>query len=840
MSIPKYTMADEIHALYCLSNKESLGKGSSIIDSNGDLSKLVMNNSDGILGDSDKRKSKIVAEFLSFSRKKRSKEKAIGCFNLSDGRTIDVFMMSLNVDEDYLKCKHLFRCHVLYRIKNLDGTLTYSYYDTGAHKKFYNMGTPKNPETMPDNIIKNQSSIIQVELHQKVSGSQNLCVVAPKELQKYFLFQFFSKRGTENIYSDLGAIAFQSTVLLKTGKSLMDIYQILIEKHITSMTFEIMGIDRHVSMDNDTSSLILHGVSLVNGSKMSMIDMESFATEIGLSVVKPIFRSNTETSFQDAMEAYKNYDIKGNTDEGGVMTITYSDHQFKLKCKSWWYLYLRDYREAIPRGKSKVFIVPTLDGVKSRLKMFGAPEKDHIELSQKYVLWCLWIRSNQFDKTQTDLLEKGDHPLVIDHFLNHSSYQDMENYTIIYNNLLNDQKSNPSVIILPINVGIMCSGKSTTSQNVGVTISQDQCGGNRQNMISEIIKYFLNSSVKLDKKMILIDRTNLTPILRNQLIWELSREMSKAPFKTSIILVPIFICHTFPGYSQGQLPEMLIDRVISSRKLQDSHQSMTMEGHGALTFLEILRGASNICEFPDDLTESIQLDATELVDIKVKEIYQWIENRFPLQAFNFKNSSKTYTKFGNYNMTNKLNLSYGGIGTPFHNLVSTKTLEKEFGDFLEKNKGNTKEYNSHVTKIYGLDNVKKLKWNEGKKKVLTWIGTFQQDNQICGSIVLDTEEIPSSFKELKSLPNETIVYHITGWTVGSVNPFQSNAILNGPTKTTTEKPNLNSLLKLFPDQKQTWTGRITDYPNLDPNQIITLKLFDTPKIIKGYEGTYRK
>jgi len=836
MSNQQYETADQIHALYQQSSKESLGEGASVIDCHGQLKTFLMDESDGTLTKKDSAKSKVVNEFLSFSRKKRSKETARGCFNVSDGRKVDVFMMSLNIDEDYLKCKYLFRCHVLYRIQNTDGSLTY--YDSGAHRKFYNMGTPQTPETMPDNITKKQSSITLVEVHQKVSGSQNLCVVAPPELQKYFLFQFFSKRGTANIYSDLGAIAFRSFIL-KSGRSPKSLYQTLQQKKITSMTFEIMGVDRHVSMDNDTDSLILHGVSRTDASKMPMMEMESFAEEVGLPVVKPIFRSSSATSFQDGMKAYQDYDIEGNTNEGGVMTITYSDHQQKLKCKSWWYLFLRNCREAIPRGSGNAAIVPTLDGFKSRLKIFGAPEKDLLELSQKYVLWWLWVRSNQCDKTQLDLLEKGDHPLVLDHFLADPKYHDLKNYNSLYNTLMVDQRNKATIVILPINVGLMSSGKSTTSRSIGITLSQDNCGGSRSNLVKEIVKYFMDRSVELSQKMIILDRTNLTPLLRNQLLWDLAREMGKASLK-SLLLVPVFICHTFPGYFPGELPEMLIKRAIATRKEKNSHETLTLEGNGTLAFLEILRNASYVCEFPSDSMESLHLNAADPVKDKTTKFYDWIQKRFPAQYDSFRKASKVYEKFGDYQQNRKTSLSYGGVATPFHNHLSTPALKDDFHSFLEANQGRTREYNSHVTKVYGADQVKKLEWDEGREKDLVWIGTFQQDQQVCGSIVLDLKSFPSSARELKSLPGDTLVYHVTGWTVDKVTPFQSNIVLNGATKTKGDKPRLDSLLSLFPEGELTWKGMVDDCLKLDSEQLITLKLFEKPRVIAGYEGTFRK
>lgn len=836
---PKYNNAIQIHDLYLASNKESLGKGASVVIPEDQPEKIFMSLSNASLTPDDAKHSNVVKEFLSFPKKKRSKGNALGAFYLGD-KVVDVFMMSLNIDEDYLKCKYLFRCHVLFRITDADKKVTY--FDSGAHRKFYNMGMEKQPQTMSENIAREQHNIIMVELHKKVSGSQILCVVAPPELQKYFLFLFFSKKGTRNIYSDLGATAFKSYVQ-ESGLTLAQVHKILTEKSITSMTFEVMGVDRHVSMDQDSGSLILHGTSFSNGMKMSMLDQEKLAEELKLDVVKTIFRSSSSTSFQEAMEAYENYNVEGNTNEGCVMTITYVSQLQKLKCKTFWYLYLRDYREAIPKGSRAAETAPTINGQIGRLIMFGTPSEKHLELARKFVLWWLWVRSNECDESQLALLELGDHPLVIDHFLGLPDYQNLDSakYLKLYDRLVTNQRRKPHLIPLPINVGLMGSGKSTTSKGIATTISQDQCGGNRQNLVKEIVNYFLDPSIPFDEKLVVVDRTNLSKSLRSQLLWDLNLQIGKSALKEYVLLIPVYLCHTSPGFLPGQLPEQLVDRFIANRVSAESHESLTLEGTGTLSTLEILRSASYQLELPDQEVEAIHFNLEDDVETKVLQFQKWFRKRFPNQVKRLNTVKKhKYSVSTKYTPSKpNMKVSYAGWGTPFHNSISNPVLREHFDGFLTRNKDlHPREYNSHVTKIYGAKHVEELKIDEGRKKTLVCIGTFERTRKVCGSIVLaiDIDPFPESVEFLWQLPLSTVVYHITGWTTKGTEPAYSNTVLNGVTKTLENKPRLGSLLDLFTKEQLEWSETFDQ----ETGEATILRLFDKPKPIIGYEGIFKR
>jgi hypothetical protein len=808
------TKSDSIHNIYLTAKKsgnpQSLGVGESII--NGSDSKIHIKSCKSTLDKRDASDCPVVAEFLSFTKNDRSNGTALGSMTLSDGRIVEVFMMTLNNDEDYLRCNLLFRCHALLRIKNIDGS--YTYYDSGAHRKFYNMDTPTNPSTMASNILLKQDSIKSVELHEKVSGSQILCLVAPASLQEHFLFMFFSKRGTSNIYSDLACVAFRSYVESR-GLSLQELYQTLINRGVTSMTFEVMGVDRHVSMDTNVGSLIMHGISLSDGSKMPMDEVETFATGLGFDVVKLLFRSDGPNSFAEALKVYENYDCRGNTNEGGVMTINYADYTEKLKCKTYWYLYLREFRQSIPSGR-KSEVVPTLDGTMSRLKMFGVPENDHLnQMSQHYVLWWLWVRSNQCTSDLRKILDAGDHPLVIDHFLALEKYSVQRNYASLYNELLADQRESPSLVPLGINVGVMGSGKSSVGKMIAVTISQDQCGG-------EAVRYLMDGSA--DNKILILDRTNLTTELRSSLLWDLGGELGRSQSKKYVLLVPFFIGHT--TMNTLQLPPVLIDRFLKNRRERESHESLTIEGTGMLTVMEILRNASRSLVFPTSSSETVLLVIEDSIDNKVNAVKHWLQLRYPQFAKRLNECEKTYDKFGSYPLNNKMRVMYAGYSTPHHDLVSNPQLGVYFEQFLKRNPGAT-EHNSHITIAYGADKVAQTKWIEGNIKNLSWIGTFEQEDQVCGSIVLDVD--PKSFTDLKQIPKNTLVYHVTGWTASGIQPVQSNKILNTVTGTSEEKPILGSLLKLF-ENGNVWQN----------DDKITLKLFDTVVPVRGYEGTYRR
>jgi hypothetical protein len=819
------TSASSLHELYIKAKQtgkqQSLGDGESIITKDGS-GKIHMKSCGSTLSPKDASVCPVIKEFLSFDKKDRSNGTALGSLALSDGRTVEVFMMTLHKDEDYLKCSLLFRCHALLRIKNLDGS--YDYYDTGAHRKFYNMDTPSNPSTMSSNILLNQSSIKMVELHEKVSGSQILCLVAPPELKDHFLFMFFSKRGTSNIYSDLGCKAFTNYVA-NHGHTMLELYQYLINREVVSMTFEVMGVDRHVSMDNDVGSLIMHGVSLKNGMKMPLETMTLFGTKLGFDVVKLLFRSDAPDSFEKALKVYQNYDCEGNTNEGGVMTIHYDTGIIeKLKCKTWWYLYLRDFRQCIPSGQ-KSEVIPTIDGQLNRLEMFGVPENDRMRFAQKYVLWWLWVRSNECTSEFQKNLDDGDHPLVIDHFLNIKRFNDLKNYESFYNELLLNQRGNPCIIPLGINVGLMGSGKSSTSKLITVSISQDQCGGDRKNLVKEAIKYLMDGASC--QKALVLDRTNLNAELRSSLLWDLHNELGRNQFKKNLLLMPFFICHEFPNTLPGQLPISLLERILQNRQDKKSHESLTLEGTGTLSVIEILRNASNTLVYPRTSSECVFLDPEDAISTKVNTVQNWFKTRYPNPELVNKldESPKTYDKFGDYQVNTKMKKVYAGYSVPHHNLVSNPILGVYFEEFLKANPDAT-EHNSHITIAYGADKMAQRNWTEGKIKKLSWIGTFEQKDKVCGSILLDVDS--TTFSDLKTLPMNTLVYHVSGWTASGVQPVQSNTVLNTATGTTGEKPTLESFLKLFEKNKT--------YHHATDN--ITLTLFDVPVPVQGYEGTY--
>uniref|UniRef100_A0A6C0E6C1 T4 RNA ligase 1-like N-terminal domain-containing protein n=1 Tax=viral metagenome TaxID=1070528 RepID=A0A6C0E6C1_9ZZZZ len=823
------TIADGIHQIYMTSKKDnksaSLGPGESIITNSNSTEKITLNQkSSGTLTPKDGASCPVVKEFLSFDKKSRSDGNTIGSLKLSDGRFVEFFMMTLNKDEDYLRCTHLFRCHALIRITNLDGT--YQYYDSGAHRKFYNIDTPSDPDTIASNIISKKSSIEMVEVHEKVSGSQILCLVAPPELQDHFLFMFFSKRGTSNMYSDLGCTAFKAYVE-KKGHTMDQLYQNLVKRNITSMTFEVMGVDRHVSMDagDKVGSLIMHGVSLKDGLKMPLEEMETFGVEFGFDVVKLLFRMSGPDSFEKALKVCQNYDCEGNTNEGGVITIHYTDHTtMKLKYKTWWYLYLREFRQCISDG-SKSEIVPTLDGHMSRLKMFGAPENLHLRLAKHYVLWWLWVRSNQCTSDFIGKLNDGDHPVVIEHFMNLKQYRDLDNYTTHYNTLLMDQRGKPVLIPLGINVGLMGSGKSTTSKEFAVVISQDQCGGDRKKLVETCIQYFVNT-----KGPLILDRTNLNVELRNTLLWDFANALGRLKkSKDNLLVVPFFVCHGITDAVQGQIPNVILDRILQNRQTKDSHESLTLEGTGTLTVIEILRNASSQLVFPTEPSEMIFLDLENSIDVKVNSVRTWFNARYTGTSLmnKFDNAPEPYKLPNVTDQKNKKSKAiYAGYSTPYHNLTSTPSLKDHFEKFLETNPDAT-QHNTHITMAYG---AKMAQWphEEGKPKKLSWIGTFVKDDVVCGSIILDVD--PASFTDLNTLPSTTLVYHVTGWTAQGVQPVESNTVLNSVTNTTTpdEKPHLHSLLKLF--------EKSNTYQNTRDG--ITLTLFDTPKTVQGYEGTY--
>lgn len=755
-----------------------------------------------------------VVEFLSI-RKKNRYSKGFAFSNQEN--TINCHTMNLSNDIDYLKLVEnrpsdkkdvgLRRCHVVFT----DGT---NVHDFGAHNKFYNMDTNGIECTQQSWLLgqESQGKIKSVQLDEKISGSQILMVISPKEWQYDFLFQFFSKSSTNNIYSNLAGEAFMEII---GGKDhLQRVYDILQDENIASLTGEVMGLDRHVSMDQSDelgSSFILHGGAFRDGNLMTMEELRDLGKKIGLKVVKNLYSSTSETQkpFTEALKVYHDYDVEGNINEGGVMTIVYTDgHIQKLKCKSWWYLYLREMREMIPQ-KTITGVAPYMEQAKDRLKIFGCPEKTINFFASKMILWWYWVRASFETPEVLPHLANKDHPVVIDNFIEKFMKDRSEGYLQRDLDLINQFQTKINAMPIFVNVGISGSGKSTTAKQINpnvFVISQDDCG-TRKNLVDKITTLVVRDHIVKKKGedpfVIDIDRTNLTKQHRFQVLNELSRSLVKNTQKP-LALVPIFLVHTSKE-SGVSVPDEVIERVVGRK----SHPTLSVKQMGLINICEILKEQLDSYQKCED---GVQLFIEDTVENKVGKIRDYLKKTHPHLFAKVDKKPGHGIKFGlDEKQIYRPNIDYKGVATP-----CMSSIVKKFGSFdkFKSENPKAKEHNSHITLLHYRQNPKNLSLTckEGSQIDIIWIGTFEQKNSVCGSLV----EVPG-YDEL---------FHITGWTADGVAPFQSNPVINGFVGV--EKGEAKPSLKHFRE-------KISKSFEKDDLSVV---IFDEPRKIKGYLGTH--
>lgn len=658
-----------------------------------------------------------VAEFFANNKTRRNKNTYKGLLGEYNGKDFTVYFtihqLSLFNDKDYVGKTHLRRGHIVEKhyIEFADGRTQTYYQDFGAHPKFANLDQPGFPDATRE-ALQNLQGVHSWHLFAKESGSMNIAVFPRKEYTiagvtythplEYYVT---SKNGWNNEYAQAGNAALQK-VLAQVGKTSTQLCDYLHNHNHYTVVFELMKYNEHVYEDRG-EDLYVH---MVDGVK---------SRELGdflhgyLPVVEHV---GIYGSAADALARWEADNQECNHElEGYVLVAEFLHDQveLKVKLKFWRYLVLREFREAIGRR-----VCPTLEELDNKFKLWDVPEK-YYYYKQLVVTWWWWIKSSKCTPEQKASLANGKFVAIRDQWLQEREVVFYEPTTrwipgtpehhfhmrgcLILSaqkecdQLRSDVASTQPVMVYFVLVGVQCIGKSTIREEIvdrcgGFARSQDECGGVRGNLITEI-----DSWAKTCKTpglySTVIDRCNFDWSQRRTIYNDLAKVQN----------IGFIHCVNMDWRTIDQNPQKALEVLFERFIKREGHLSFSKEVCGSIKGLEILANSmKGYIKSPDG-------------------------GSFPEWASSIKNPKWTSYKMYTEKPT-KTRFVYGGIATPSELRHTTKPGWVYYG--------------SHITLVYGKD---KDPLPEGQPVEVTIVGKYTT-NEIAGYLV----QVPD-YPELKHI-----------------------------------------------------------------------------------------
>ena len=429
--------------------------------------------------------------------------------------------------------------------------------------------------------------------------------------------------------------------LAERGKTVGDLQKRLHDHQRTTIVYEIMKFDEHVYIDRG-KDLYVHLVEKCPTSEM--------AATIGDLLPTVDLIAGPLKTVSEAIQVWEKDNKECTTElEGYILVIVQQHFELKVKLKFWRYLILREFREVLQQ-----WCCPTIESVSQKCAMWGCPNAEG--WAEKLQQWFWW------SKLHVEEFKDKKYIAARDAFLAGNTDQVSAR----------DVSKIHPVVVYIVFCGIQCSGKSTLREKLharigGFAASQDECGGDRGNLIKEIQKYCTAECTKAGFYPVIIDRCNLN--------WEQRRLLYQDLQKIEHIGCIDAINVESPSL------ETLFERFLK----RTGHSSFSVEHLGALGGFEIL--AENIAKFqpsPDNIGVNV--------------------------AYIDDNVHPKYTNYGKY-PTKKIasKLIYTGIAVIINQ--SLKDLLPVPKDWII--------YGTHITLEYGKDAKKVV---DGEPTIVTIIG----------------------------------------------------------------------------------------------------------------------
>ena len=710
-----------------------------------------------------------VEEFFSVARSRRSKTTYKDTLTHFTAGGLEVWItlhqLSLWQDKDYVGKQYLRRGHIVEKhyIKLPDGTIVCHYQDYGAHPKFANLDQHGFPDAQRDRL-EAMTGHGEVNLFVKESGSMNIAVFPPQHFFIYpdpdgkvsdevlyrqdncwtttvggwhvsSMFQddgdnvynakpmysynhpmthyVTSKNGWDNEYARVGE-AVMKRCLEKRGESIDSLRRHLHNHERSTVVFELMCFQEHVYADTK-EELYVHMVDNCLTSELGV-----FLTSY-LPTVELVGRFD---SVKQALTRWERDNDQCNHElEGYVLVVSLPYMQeLKVKLKFWKYLALREFREALKRK-----CCPSREELVNKYKLWDMPHTKWAWYMDRTREWFWWVKSPFCSDEDKAKLSAGEYIAIRGRFL----IEDEHNIR----DLLKFVSEREPVMIYFVLTGVQCIGKSRFRKKLhkqypGFVRSQDECGGNRANLIKEISKW-AESCEQPGMYSTIIDRCNLNWDQRRTLF----NDLDKVP-RTGYVYT-INISHTNMSYTD--LIEMLFTRFLT----RENHPSFSTKTVGAIKGLEILRDSlASYSHSPDGVIIQHNKTQVPLIDNDIP-----VDNIVPVE----------YNKYGRCRAKqNKNKFVYGGI-------VVLGALENARSQWARCFDGpadySANWHGTHVTLVYGKG---KEPLPEGEPVEITVFGRYRSTN-ICGLLV--------------GIPGYGTLKHITLTTRNDATPGQSNAVI---------------------------------------------------------------